>query len=135
MNLDTTAENDELIFITDHLLPQSPEDPSPTPVGTLLQHDTIIGWTKLSIEAQDAIKLKYPTIESSTSETFNNEVHTTGCVTILCHLCSNYVQSFPCHYHGQVKNEVTNSIGFIKEKIVLSQSKTSRYELRHKFRI
>ena len=95
MNLDTTDENMDLAIITNQLFSLSPEDPSPTRVGTLLQHDTIIGWAELSIEAQDAIRLKYPTIENSSCETFTNEVHITGCLTILCNWCSNYVQLLP----------------------------------------
>jgi len=50
----------------------------------------------LSIDAQNVVRLQYPTIESSTSENkYKNEVYSTGCVTILCNFCSNYVKSFP----------------------------------------
>jgi len=61
-----------------------------------LNHDTIFGWENLSFDAQNAVRLKYPTIESCTlDKKLNNEVYTTDCVTILCNLSSNYVKSFP----------------------------------------
>ena len=89
-------EIDDIEIITESLFALSPDDPFPNTVGTILNHDTIIGWEDLSFDAQNAVRLKYPTIESCTlDKKLNNEVYTTDCVTILCNLCSNYVKSFP----------------------------------------
>ena len=84
-NVDTNDEIDDIEIITESLFVLSSDDPFPNTVETLLNHDTIIGWEDLSIDAQNAVRLQYPTIESSTSESkYNNEVYTTDCVAILC---------------------------------------------------
>ena len=81
---DKNDEIDDLEIITESLFALLPDDPFPNTVGTILHHDTIIGWEDLSIDAQNAVRLQYPTIESSTSENkYNNEVYTTDCVTFM----------------------------------------------------
>ena len=57
MNIDTTDEIDDLEIITESLFALSPDDPFPNTVGTLLNHNTIIGWEELSTEAQNAVGL------------------------------------------------------------------------------